>query len=70
MFCPKILTAYTSYKTLQLYSYGSSGILGIRGYGSKVRNDVSNFDARIELEFKMYEIYKVADLEKMRSLQR
>ena len=31
---------------------------------------VSNFDARIELEFSMYKTYKVIDLEKMRSLQR
>ena len=31
---------------------------------------VSNLDARIELEFSMYETYKVTDLEKMRSLQR
>ena len=31
---------------------------------------VSNFDACIELEFSMYETYKVTDLKKMRSLQR
>ena len=32
---------------------------------------VSNLNARIELEFSMYETYKVTDLEKkMRSLQR
>ena len=30
---------------------------------------VSNFDARCELEFSMYETYKVTDLEKKRSLQ-
>ena len=30
---------------------------------------VSNLNARIELEFSMYETYKVIDLEKMRSLQ-
>ena len=31
---------------------------------------VNNLDARIELEFCMYNTYKVIDLKKMRSLQR
>ena len=31
---------------------------------------VSNLDAHIELEFSMYETYKVSDMGKMRSLQR
>ena len=30
---------------------------------------VSNLDARIDLEFSMYETYKATDLKKMRSLQ-